>query len=108
MKTLLRGGGLLVRLGGAADDRLVRVLRPAALPSLRILLGVLFLWFGALKVLGVSPVAAMVAGTLPWADPHAVVTVLGAVEVLLGAALSPGLPFAWRSRSSWRTCAERS
>ncbi|MFC9352348.1 DoxX family protein [Arthrobacter sp. NPDC057013] len=91
MKTLLRGGGLLVRLGGAADARLVRVLRPAALPSLRILLGVLFMWFGALKVAGVSPVAAMVAGTLPWADPHAVVPVLGAVEVLLGAALVTGV-----------------
>jgi uncharacterized membrane protein YphA (DoxX/SURF4 family) len=91
MKTLLRGGGLLVRLGGAADAGLVRVLRPAALPSLRILLGVLFMWFGALKVAGVSPVAAMVAGTLPWADPHMVVPVLGAVEVLLGAALVSGV-----------------
>ncbi|RAM35278.1 DoxX family protein [Arthrobacter globiformis] len=91
MKTLLRGGGLLVRLGGAADARLVHVLRPAALPSLRILLGVLFIWFGALKVAGVSPVAAMVAGTLPWADPHLVVPVLGGVEVLLGAALVTGV-----------------
>jgi uncharacterized membrane protein YphA (DoxX/SURF4 family) len=91
MKTLLRGGGLLVRLGGAADARLVRVLRPAALPSLRILLGVIFMWFGALKAAGVSPVAAMVAGTLPWADPHMVVPVLGAVEVLLGAALVTGV-----------------
>jgi putative oxidoreductase len=91
MKSLLRGGGLLLRLGGAADARLVRVLRPAAMPSLRILLGVLFMWFGALKVAGVSPVAAMVAGTMPWADPHMVVPVLGAVEVLLGAALVTGM-----------------
>jgi uncharacterized membrane protein YphA (DoxX/SURF4 family) len=91
MKTFLRGGGLLVRLGGAADARLVQVLRPAALPSLRILLGILFIWFGALKVAGVSPVAGMVAGTLPWADPHLVVPVLGAVEVLLGAALVTGV-----------------
>lgn len=91
MKTLLRGGGLLVRLGGAADARLVQVLRPAALPSLRFLLGVLFMWFGALKVAGVSPVADMVAGTIPWADPHVVVPVLGSVEVLLGAALVTGV-----------------
>ena len=91
MKTLLRGGGLLMRLGCAADARLARVLRPAALPSLRILLGVVFMWFGALKVAGVSPVAAMVAGTLPWADPHAVVLVLGAIEVLLGASLVTGV-----------------
>jgi uncharacterized membrane protein YphA (DoxX/SURF4 family) len=49
------------------------------------------MWFGALKAAGVSPVAAMVAGTLPWADPHMVVPVLGAVEVLLGAALVTGV-----------------
>lgn len=91
METLLRGGGLLVRLGGAADARLVQVLRPAALPSLRVLLGVVFMWFGALKVAGVSPVANMVAGTLPWAEPHMVVPVLGAVEVLLGAAVVAGV-----------------
>ncbi|MFP3460400.1 hypothetical protein R5O87_06090 [Arthrobacter globiformis] len=91
MKTLLRGGGLLVRLGGAAEARLVQVLRPAAMPSLRILLGVLFMWFGALKVAGVSPVAAMVAGTLPWADPHMAVPVLGGVEVLLGTAAVTGV-----------------
>lgn len=91
MNTLLRGGGLLVRLGGAADARLVQMLRPAALPSLRVLLGVVFMWFGALKVAGVSPVAAMVAGTLPWADPQLVVPVLGAVEVLLGALVVTGI-----------------
>ena len=91
MRALLQGGGLLVRLGGAADARLVQVLRPAALPSLRVLLGVLFIWFGALKAAGVSPVAVMVAGTLPWADPHVVVPVLGAVEVLLGALVVAGI-----------------
>jgi uncharacterized membrane protein YphA (DoxX/SURF4 family) len=91
MNTLLRGGGLLVRLGGAVDARLVQVLRPAVLPSLRLLLGALFIWFGALKVAGVSPVATMVAGTLPWADPHLVVPVLGALEVLLGAAAVTGI-----------------
>jgi uncharacterized membrane protein YphA (DoxX/SURF4 family) len=91
MKTLLCGGGLLVRVCRAADARLVQVLRPAGMPSLRVLLGVVFMWFGALKVAGVSPVAAMVAGTLPWADPQVVVPVLGAVEVLLGAAVVTGL-----------------
>ncbi|MFE4834110.1 DoxX family membrane protein [Arthrobacter sp. NPDC056691] len=91
MKTLLRGGGLLVRFGGAAEARLVQVLRLAAMPSLRFLLGVVFMWFGALKVAGVSPVAGMVAGTLPWADPHVVVTVLGGVEVLLGVLVVTGI-----------------
>ncbi len=73
-------------------DRLAaEMLRPLALPALRVLLGVLFLWFGGLKVAGVSPVKAMVAGTLPWADPNMIVPVLGGVEVLLGLALVTGV-----------------
>jgi uncharacterized membrane protein YphA (DoxX/SURF4 family) len=64
--------------------------RPVTLPALRVLLGVVFVWFGALKVAGVSPVAAIVAGTLPWADPRATVAVLGAAEVVFGVALVAG------------------
>jgi putative oxidoreductase len=58
---------------------------------MRILMGVLFLWFGGLKVAGLSPVSDLVAGTLPWVDPELVVPVLGAVEVLLGCALVMGI-----------------
>jgi putative oxidoreductase len=58
---------------------------------MRILMGVLFLWFGGLKVAGLSPVSDLVAGTLPWAQPELVVPVLGAVEVLLGCALVTGV-----------------
>ncbi len=73
------------------DRRVAETLRPLAFPSLRVLLGLLFIWFGALKVAGVSPVKAMVAGTLPWADPNMIVPVLGGVEVLLGLALVTGV-----------------
>lgn len=66
------------------------VLRPGTLPALRILLGVVFLWFGALKVLGESPVAGLVSHTLPWADPRLTVTVLGTAEVAFGIALVTG------------------
>jgi uncharacterized membrane protein YphA (DoxX/SURF4 family) len=69
------------------DAAVVRLVYPVALPALRVLLGVVFIWFGALKVTGSSPVAAMVAGTLPFADPDLIVPVLGGVEVLLGLAL---------------------
>ena len=51
----------------------------------------IFLWFGGLKVAGLSPVSDLVAGTLPWAQPELVVPVLGAVEVLLGCALVAGV-----------------
>ncbi len=77
--------------GRALDTAVTGVLRPVTLPALRVLLGVLFVWFGALKVLGLSPVADIVAGTLPFIDPDVVVPVLGGVEVLLGAALVAGV-----------------
>ena len=67
------------------------LLRPLSLPALRILMGVLFIWFGGLKVAGASPVADMVAGTLPWVAPQVVVPALGAVEVLLALGLVTGL-----------------
>jgi uncharacterized membrane protein YkgB len=57
---------------------------------MRILLGVLFVWFGGLKVVGQSPVEDIVAGTLPLGEPDLVVGSLGVVEVLLGAALVAG------------------
>lgn len=91
MKTFSRAGVPLMRRVDEAEARLVRVLRPAALPALRIVLGVVFVWFGVLKVAGVSPVAALVAGTLPWVDPQFLLPVLGVAEVLLGAALIAGV-----------------
>jgi uncharacterized membrane protein YphA (DoxX/SURF4 family) len=66
-------------------------LRPLTLPALRILLGVLFIWFGGLKLSGASPVGTLVSGTLPWVDPRVAVMGLGSVEVLLGIALVIGL-----------------
>ncbi|MFC7615668.1 DoxX family membrane protein [Actinokineospora soli] len=57
-------------------------------------LGVVFVWFGGLKLAGVTPVAEVVAGTVPWLDPEGFVVGLGVVEVVLGAALVVG----WRVR----------
>jgi putative oxidoreductase len=49
-----------------------------------------FVWFGLLKLTNATPVAALVAGAVPWFDPSWFVPLLGAVEVLLGAALIAG------------------
>jgi putative oxidoreductase len=65
------------------DHALTAALRPVTLPALRLLLGLLFVWFGTLKVVGRSPVGELVSGTLPWADPKLTVVALGAVEVAL-------------------------
>jgi putative oxidoreductase len=75
---------------GNVYQMLTGALRPVTLPALRILLGLLFVWFGALKVLGRSPVGDLVSGTLPWVDPHLTVVVLGVTEVVLGLGLVTG------------------
>jgi len=40
------------------DNAISQALRPFTLTVLRVLLGLLFVWFGGLKIIGRSPVAA--------------------------------------------------
>jgi uncharacterized membrane protein YkgB len=55
---------------------------------LRISLGVIFIWFGALKFFdGLSPAESLVRRTVYWFDPDAFVPILGVWEVLIGAGL---------------------
>ncbi len=72
------------------EQRAVGVLRRVAIPLLRVSLGLVFVWFGALKVLNMTPVGELVAGTLPFLDPGWFVPFLGAVEVALGVGLLIG------------------
>lgn len=72
--------------------RVERVLSRTALPALRVSLGLVFVWFGLLKVVGHSPVADLVHATLPWADERLLVPVLGWVEIAIGVALLAGRP----------------
>jgi putative oxidoreductase len=82
---------VLLQRARSLDQRQTDLLRPLVIPALRILLGAVFIWFGALKVANVSPVGGLVAGTLPWAPPHLIVPLLGCVEVVLGLALVTGV-----------------
>ncbi|WP_447004105.1 DUF417 family protein [Saccharothrix isguenensis] len=66
-----------------------------SIPLLRGSLGVVFVWFGALKITGTTPVADLVARTVPWLDPRAFVLALGVVEVVLGVALVVGRRLRW-------------
>ena len=72
------------------DRRIVGFLARWSVPVLRVSLGVVYIWFGALKVLDVSPVADLVADTVYWLDPDFVVPALGAVELVIGAGLLAG------------------
>ncbi len=80
------------RLPGAAlVDRAVEVNQRIAPTLLRMALAVVFVWFGALKVVGSSPVHDLIAQTLPFLDPDLAVPALGAVEVAIGLALAAGV-----------------
>jgi putative oxidoreductase len=58
--------------------------------ALRLSLALVFVWFGALKLTGDSPVAGLIGATLPFLDPDITVPALGLVEVVLGVALAVG------------------
>jgi uncharacterized membrane protein YkgB len=51
---------------------------------LRYALAVIFIWFGALKPMGLSPAEDLVRRTVYWVPPEVFIPVLGAWEVLIG------------------------
>ena len=76
--------------GAALVERATEANRRYAPTALRLALAVVFVWFGALKVAGVSPVHDLIAATLPFLDPGVAVPALGGVEIALGLALALG------------------
>lgn len=66
------------------DQRITALLRRWAIPLLRVALALVFLWFGALKVFGVTPVTDLVANTVYGVDPDWFVPLLGWVEIVVG------------------------
>jgi putative oxidoreductase len=85
--TLLRRSlpRVMTRLQGASN-----LLTRASVPLLRVSLGVVFIWFGALKFTNSTPVAELVANTVPFLPARWFVPALGAFEVALGLALLVG------------------
>lgn len=77
----------LERQAQRIDAGVLSALDRIALPALRISLGVVFIWFGALKLLDVSPVSGLVARTVYWFDPDIVVPALGVFEIAVGSML---------------------
>jgi putative oxidoreductase len=72
----------------AEVDARVRVfLGSTGVTALRVSIGLVFVWFGLLKVLDVSPVSDLLARTVYWLDPDFVVPALGAFEIVVGAML---------------------
>ncbi|WP_232665275.1 YkgB family protein [Pseudonocardia sp. TRM90224] len=76
----------------AIDDRVIAGLRVWAPTLMRWALGLVFVWFGVLKIVNLTPVAGLVADTLAFVPiPSAVILpALGAFEVVVGIALMAG------------------
>lgn len=72
------------------DEAAIGFVRRNGVMILRVALAIVFLWFGALKVFGVSPVADLVAHTLPFLPPDVAVKGVGVLELVIGTLLLTG------------------
>lgn len=71
----------------AVDRAIDRFMRRWGLRALRVSLAIIFVWFGILKPLGLSPAAPLVRATVEWMpllSPDTWVAVIGWWEVLIG------------------------
>jgi uncharacterized membrane protein YkgB len=69
----------------AADAAITHYMAVSGIPILRIALGVVFIWFGALKfVPGLSPAEDLVRATVPFLPGELFLPFLGFWEVLIG------------------------
>lgn len=73
------------------DRAVTRWMATHGLGTLRIGLGIVFLWFGALKLFpGLSPAEQLVRGTITFFDPDLFLVVLAVWEMLIGLGLVLG------------------
>lgn len=77
----------LARRINRADRSIARWMARWGPPCLRLSLGVVFIWFGLLKPLGMSPAAELVERTVYWMDPKLFLPFLGWWEVAIGVCL---------------------
>lgn len=66
---------------------MIRFMSTHGIWTLRICLGLVFFWFGLLKVIGKSPVAGLVAQTVYWIPAEIFLPLLGIWEMVVGAGL---------------------
>jgi putative oxidoreductase len=76
----------------ATYTRAIEAWRQVSLPVLRVAIGIVYIWFGAEKIGGVSPVAQLVRNTVPFAaPPQWFVPAVGVFEVAIGIWLIAGV-----------------
>ena len=77
---------LFSKVGGLNkfDLNLIQFLNKISMPALRISLGIVFFWFGALKIFGESPANEVITKTIYWFNPDIFIPVLGVWESVIG------------------------
>ncbi len=69
------------------DQSLSKKIREIGIPALRISFAIIFIWFGILKPLGISPAEGLLKQTvtwLPFGSPDTWLYIIGYWEVLIG------------------------
>jgi len=66
---------------------IIELMSKYALPTARLAFGVIFIWFGGLKALSISPASELVAATVYWLTPEIIVPLVGLWEVAIGICL---------------------
>lgn len=66
------------------DELLLNLLHRWSITALRLALGVVFVWFGALKGFGISPVTTLIQEAYTFLPIHPFLLILGAWEMLVG------------------------
>lgn len=69
------------------DLTLITFLNRVSMPALRISLGIVFIWFGVLKVFGDSPANDLITKTVYWFNPDIFIPILGIWEATIGLCL---------------------
>ena len=69
------------------DSRFIKIMKRASIPSIRLSFGVIFIWFGVLKPLGLSSAEGLLKATviwLPFGSPEMWLIIIGLWEVVIG------------------------
>jgi putative oxidoreductase len=82
-----RTGARMLAAYDRLDAAIVAWLDRYGFTILRLALGLVFLWFGALKVAGKSPVEDLVADTLFWLPRDVALYGIGTLEIVIGLCL---------------------
>ena len=69
------------------DLNLIKFLNNVSMPALQISLGIIFIWFGALKIFDDSPANDLITKTVYWSNPDIFIPILGVWEIAIGLCL---------------------